>query len=67
MRFAVGKAKQDQFFRPLKLGKRMPVQATCIADPWIKPIKSQHPRTQVTQQRAISFCIVADAVSAIER
>jgi hypothetical protein len=43
------------------------MQAACIADAGIKAIEAQNPRTPVSEQSAIGFCIIADAVSAIER
>lgn len=45
----------------------MPMQATCVADAWVKAIETQNPRTPVSEQSAIGFCIIANAVSAIER
>ncbi len=67
MRLTVGQAKQDEFFRTFKLGKRMPVQAACIADTRVEPIKPQHARAPIPQQQAVSLGIIADAVSAVER
>jgi hypothetical protein len=43
------------------------MQAACIADAGIKAIETQNPRTPVSEQSAIGFRVVADAVGAIER
>jgi hypothetical protein len=43
------------------------MQAACVADARIKAIETQNPRTPVSKQSAIGFCIIAYAVSAIER
>ena len=45
----------------------MPIQAACVADAGVKAIEAQNPRTPVSEQNAIGFCIIAYAVSAIER
>ena len=45
----------------------MPMQSARVADAGVKAIEAQNPRTPVSEQNAIGFCIIADAVSAIER
>jgi len=45
----------------------MPMQAACVADAGVKAIEAQNPCAPVGKQSAIGFCIIAYAVSAIER
>jgi hypothetical protein len=43
------------------------MQAACVANAGVKAIEAQNPRTPVSEQNAIGFCIIAYAVGAIER